>query len=116
MSEGVGHNGGPPLADEHVPPWGRNGIGTYHAWKRAHDRVWRNVSWETMLRRQRKAEAIGLTYEEYTLELLERGRHLGPDDTERVRAIKAARPGPALVPVGSRPRRRDAGRPHRRSA
>lgn len=95
-SANLGHNGGPPL-DEHVPPWGDGQPALYFAWKRAHDAVWKAVPWETMIRRQRKAEAVGLTYEEYTLELLERGRYLGPDDAERIEAIKRARPAPSLV-------------------
>jgi hypothetical protein len=104
MSE-LGHNGGPPLEDEHVPEWGRGGPGTYFAWKSAHEAVWKAVPWDTMMRRQRRAELIGLTYEEYTLELLERGRYLGPDDVERIEAIKRARPAPALVAAPARPPR-----------
>jgi hypothetical protein len=38
-----------------------------------------------------KAERLGLTYEEYTLEILERGRHLQEDDVERIAAIKRKR-------------------------
>lgn len=38
-----------------------------------------------------KAEAVGLTYEEYTLEILERGRYLQPDDAGRIDEIKAKR-------------------------
>jgi len=41
--------------------------------------------------RLEKAEALGLTYEEYTLELLERGRYLSGADTERIDAIKRKR-------------------------
>ena len=39
----------------------------------------------------RKAEALGLTYREYALELLERGRYLQSEDTERIAAIIARR-------------------------
>ena len=98
---GFGHNGGPPLDDEHVPEWEDGDPGVYFAWKDAHAAVWKRVPWETMLRRQERAERIGLTYEEYTLEILERGRHLGLEDVERVEAIKRARPGLMLVEVGS---------------
>jgi hypothetical protein len=42
--------------------------------------------------RLEKAEALGLTYEEYTLELLERGRYLQREDVERIDAIKRKRP------------------------
>ena len=38
-----------------------------------------------------RAERLGLTYEEYTLEVLERGRHLSEDDAWRVAEIKAGR-------------------------
>jgi hypothetical protein len=44
-----------------------------------------------MLMRLDKAERLGLSYEEYTLELLERGRHLQEEDAERITEIKAAR-------------------------
>lgn len=93
-----GDNGGPPLDDEkphvtkaHVPPWGRKGIGTFFWWKKAHAAVWKSPSRETQLRRLAKAEALGLTYEEYTLEILERGRYLQPEDVARIAAIKAER-------------------------
>ena len=38
-----------------------------------------------------KAELLGLTYEEYTLEILERGRHLQAEDQGRAAQIRAAR-------------------------
>ena len=87
-----GHNGGPRLEEPpHRPPWGR-GIGTYFSWKAAHDAVWRKVPRDILLRRLDNAERIGLTYEEYTLEILERGRYLSfPDDAERIAQIKQAR-------------------------
>jgi hypothetical protein len=44
-----------------------------------------------MLMRLERAERLGLTYEEYTLEILERGRHLGEDDDDRVAEIRRAR-------------------------
>jgi len=44
-----------------------------------------------MLMRQDKAERLGLTYEEYTLELLERGRHLQVEDADRIAEIHRAR-------------------------
>jgi hypothetical protein len=45
-----------------------------------------------MLRRLENAERIGLSYEEYAVEIMERGRHLQPGDAERIKRIKAARP------------------------
>jgi len=41
-----------------------------------------------------RAERLGLTYEEYTLEILERGRHLQVEDVERIAEIKQARSAP----------------------
>jgi hypothetical protein len=85
------HNNGPALDDDHVPEWGPGGIKTYFYWKKAHKAVWKDVSWDIMRFRQEKADALGLTYEEYTLELLDHGRHLQAEDGERISAIKAKR-------------------------
>ena len=93
----VGHNGGPPLDDPpeppptHRPPWGRKGIGTFFAWRAAHREAWKSVPREVALRRLEKAERLGLTYEEYTLEILERGRYLQEEDQARIAEIRAAR-------------------------
>jgi len=88
---GVGHNGGPPLAPEHVPEWGSGPIGGYFYWKAAHRAAWRGVSRDVMLFRLARAERLGLSYKEYTLEILEHGRYLQEDDVERIAAIKRAR-------------------------
>ena len=90
MVIGLGHNGGPPL-EEHVPEWGEGGAYRYFRWKAAHRAAWKNVSRDVALARLARAERIGLTYEEYTLEILERGRHLQPEHAERVTEIKARR-------------------------
>jgi hypothetical protein len=87
---GIGHNGGPPL-DEHVPPWGKDGIGNWFDWRAAVEGAFRKVPAEIAVRRARKAEALGLTYREYQLEILERGRYLQADDTDRIAQIIAAR-------------------------
>ncbi len=87
---GIGHNGGPPL-DDRVPEWGIGGVGNYFQWKAAKAAAFRAVPYDTVLRRAVKAEALGLTYDEYTLEILERGRYLQVGDTERIAAIKARR-------------------------
>jgi hypothetical protein len=86
----AGHNGGPPL-DEHTPEWGSGGIGNYFYWKAAHRAAWKNPSPGIVAFRIRKAERLGLTYEEYTLEVLERGRHLQIEDVERIAEIKRRR-------------------------
>ncbi|MCX7323598.1 MAG: hypothetical protein NTZ14_04005 [Hyphomicrobiales bacterium] len=88
----AGHNGGPPLEDRpHIPEWGTGGPGNYFAWKAVHRRAWRSTGHDTMVRRAAKAEALGLTYEEYVLEILERGIYLQAEDVERIAAIKAGR-------------------------
>lgn len=86
---GIGHNGGPPL--DHVPEWGVGGIGTYFAWRAASEAAFKKVPVETAIRRAKMAEAIGLTYREYQLEILERGRYLRAEDVEAIAAIKARR-------------------------
>jgi hypothetical protein len=86
-----GHNGGPPLDAPHVPEWGSGPIGTYFYWKAAHRAAWRGVSRDLMLFRLARAERLGLTYAEYTLEILERGRYLQETDGERIAEIKRAR-------------------------
>lgn len=92
----IGHNGGPPLelpapVATHTPEWGKGGIGTYFSWKAATRAAWKKVAPEIALMRERRAAALGLTYEEYSLELLERGRFLQETDTVRIAEIKAAR-------------------------
>jgi hypothetical protein len=85
----IGHNGGPPLDDGFK--WGDAPIATYYAWKRAHTEVWKAIPYNTMVRRVKLAEALGLTYEEYTLEILFNGRYLQSEDGTRIADIKAAR-------------------------
>jgi len=91
-SPGFGHNGGPPL--DHIPEWGVGGFKTYFEWRAASEAAFAKVPYETAIRRARKAEALGLTYREYALELLERGRYLQAEDTERIAAIIARRHQP----------------------
>jgi hypothetical protein len=83
---GIGHNGGPPL-DEHVPEWGPNGIGNYFVWRAASESVFKGLPAQIAIRRARKAAALGLTFREYQLEILERGRHLQAEDTARIAEI-----------------------------
>ena len=98
MKIGIGHNGGPPLREKrHVPEWGTSGFKSYFPWRIAHRSVWKSTPREIMIRRDDKAEALGLTYEEYTLELLERGTYLQLEDAEKIAAIKAARKGKKRV-------------------
>jgi hypothetical protein len=68
---GIGHNGGPPLEDDDDPAGGR-----LYLWKRAHRRAWKTPPREIALARLARAEALGMSYRDYTLEILERGKHL----------------------------------------
>jgi hypothetical protein len=92
MSEAsrFGDNGGPALDDE-GPEWGDGDPYVYFNWKSAHRKAWKPASRDMALFRLEKAEALGLTYEEYTLEILERGRYLSSLDAERIDAIKRKR-------------------------
>ena len=85
-------NGGPPLDDD-PRPWGSNGIGHYFEWTAARKAAF-DAPWAIALLRARRAQALGLTYDEYTLEILERGRFLNADDAERIADIKRRRPLP----------------------
>ena len=85
----IGHNGGPPL-DPDGPEWGNGNPYRYFRWKAAHKAAWTQPR-EIALKRLARAENIGLTYEEYTLEILERGAYLQPEDAERIDAIKRNR-------------------------
>lgn len=87
------HNQGPPL-DEHVPEWGRDGFATYFEWRAAHRKAWKPANRDVALHRLARAEASGLTYEEYMLELLDTGRYLQKGDqriAEIVRRRKRSR-------------------------
>ena len=69
----LGHNGGPPL-DEDEPDPGASW--RQWCWKRAHKRAWKTPPREIALRRLARAEEVGMSYHDYTLEILERGRYL----------------------------------------
>lgn len=86
----IGHNGGPPIEIEERTP---NPHARYllACWRHAHDEAWKTIPRDVMLRRLARAEQLGLTYREYTLELLERGRYLQASDTDRIAQIIARR-------------------------
>jgi hypothetical protein len=66
----IGHNGGPPLEpDDPDAPW------RSWCWRRAKKQAW-SAPREVVLRRLERAQQLGMTYREYTLEILERGRYL----------------------------------------
>jgi hypothetical protein len=64
---GIGHNGGPPLEEPPARSW------SHYCWKRAHKAAWKTPPREIALRRLRRAEELGMTYEEYTAIILDRG-------------------------------------------
>ena len=70
MPPAPGHNGGPPLEDEEDP-----GAVSWRmwCWRRASKRAWK-VPREIALSRLARAEALGMTYREYALEIMERGQ------------------------------------------
>jgi hypothetical protein len=67
----IGHNGGPPLDPDPDAGW------RLWCWRRAHKKAW-SVPRDIALRRLANAEACSVTYREYTLEIMERGRYLTP--------------------------------------
>ena len=68
---GLGDNGGPPLEepDPGAASW------RLWCWKRARRRAW-SAPREVVQRRLERAGQLGLTYHEYALEIMERGRYL----------------------------------------
>jgi hypothetical protein len=68
LSEWLGHNNG--------PDWFEYELFAEYCWKKAHAKAWAPPTQEIGVRRARKAEALGVTYREYVLEILERGRYL----------------------------------------
>jgi hypothetical protein len=65
------HNGGPPLDDDEAATGWRS-----WCWRRAHKRAWKTPPREIALRRLARAEELGMTYRDYTLEIMERGKYL----------------------------------------
>jgi len=65
----TGHNGGPPLEDDDPAGW------RSWCWRRARKQAW-SAPPEIALRRLARAEELGMSYREYTLEIMERGKYL----------------------------------------
>lgn len=86
LSDWLGHNNGPDILENQLfKEW---------RWTRARKAAFAPPDPETGARWARKAEELGLSYEEYRLELLERGRHPTDEDARRIRD---ARPITAAV-------------------
>lgn len=69
----LGHNGGPALEPDVPDP---DASWRLYCWRRAHRAAWKTPPREIALRRLALAEATGMTYRDYTLEILERGRYV----------------------------------------
>ena len=65
---GLGHNRGPPLD----PGAGWRAF----CWRKAHAQAWKTPPREIALARLDRAQALGMTYRQYTAVLLDRGVHL----------------------------------------
>ncbi len=88
---GIGHNGGPPLKErKRRSASGSGAIGRIFDWRFAHRKAWKKPR-DIALSRQEKADALGLTYEEYSLEIMERGYHPQPEHAETIKARRAER-------------------------
>ncbi len=74
LSEWIGHNNG--------PDWDEVALFIAYCWKEAHKKAWMPPTFEIGVRRAKKAAALGISYREYVLEILERGRYLGEDDVK----------------------------------
>jgi hypothetical protein len=74
LSEWIGHNNG--------PGWDEVALFIAYCWKEAHKKAWTPPTFEIGVRRAKKAAALGISYREYVLELLERGRYLNKDDVK----------------------------------
>jgi hypothetical protein len=67
FSEWLGHNNG--------PDWFDGGRYLAYCWRKAHEAAWAPPSMEIGIRRARKAQELGMSYRDYVLEILERGRY-----------------------------------------
>ena len=72
----IGHNGGPPLDEPIGDAFVR------YRWRKAHREVWGNPSMSLLRFRVARAEAAGVSYRDYMLELLDTGRHLQAGDKQ----------------------------------
>lgn len=84
LSDWIGHNNGPDILESL--------LFVERQWRRAQEAAFAPPDGETGLRWARMAENLGLTYREYRLELLERGRHPTDEDASRIRAARPTRP------------------------
>ena len=82
----AGHNGGPALDDDPGAFWRQ------HCWTQAYNEAWKAPSMAVLKFRLERAEAAGMTYRAYMLELLDSGRHAQKEDKSQRRRAPAATP------------------------
>jgi hypothetical protein len=75
----IGHNQGPPLEEPVADAFVR------WRWRKAHKEAWKNPPLSILKLRVARAEAAGVSYREYMLELLDTGRHLQAADVAKRR-------------------------------
>jgi len=85
LSDWIGHNNGPDIRESL--------LFIERQWRKAQADAFAPPDAETGARWARKAEELGLSYREYRLELLERGRHPTDEDASRIRANRPSPPG-----------------------
>lgn len=84
LSQWLGHNNGPDILE--------NLLFKEWRWRKVQQEAFAPPDAETGRRWAEKAERLGLSYREYRLELLERGRHPTDEDALRIRAARPLRP------------------------
>lgn len=67
ISEWLGHNNGPSLLSPTAY--------LKYIWRRAYDAAWSEPNADIVMLRMKRAAALGMSYNDYVLELLERGGH-----------------------------------------
>jgi hypothetical protein len=89
LSQWLGHNNGPDILESLLfKEW---------RWRKVQEEAFAPPDAETGARWAKKAEALGLSYREYRLEMLERGRHPTDEDARRIRAARSRRSDPTDV-------------------
>ena len=82
LSQWLGHNNGPDMLESLLfKEW---------RWRKMQDEAFAPPDAGTGVRWAKKAAVLGLSYREYRLELLERGRHPTDEDARRIRALRPA--------------------------
>jgi hypothetical protein len=73
----IGHNQGPPLEEPVADAFVR------WRWRKAYTEAWKTPTMSILKLRMARAEAAGVSYREYMLELLDTGWHLQAEDVAK---------------------------------